>query len=280
MKSQKLNYSMSVCTLFFLVFISISCKSISTKNYKIESPLITGKSCIKILLISDLHSTVYGNDQEVLINKISVLRPDLIILSGDLFDSSSPMTGAISLLKGISGIAPIYYVTGNHEYWGNNVRAAREILLSFGVIILSDTYVLIEINNNELILAGIEDPEKKLFETPDYNQEDAMENAFRELDEIPLYKILIAHRPENIEIYKRYSFNLVLSGHTHGGQVRIPPIVNGLYTRNQGLFPKYGGGIYKPGNTTLIISRGLSLNYPKSPRIFNSPELVLITINN
>jgi predicted MPP superfamily phosphohydrolase len=106
-----------------------------------------------------------------------------------------------------------------------------------------------------------------------------MERAFRELDEIPLYKILIAHRPEMIENYKKYSFDLVLSGHTHGGQVRIPLIINGLYAPGQGVFPKYAGGIYTHGNLTHVISRGLSVN-PRLPRIFNPPELVIIIIES
>ena len=106
-----------------------------------------------------------------------------------------------------------------------------------------------------------------------------MERAFRELDEISLYKILIAHRPERIEDYKQYSFDLVLSGHAHGGQVRIPGIMNGLYAPHQGLFPKYAGGMYTHDNLTHIVSRGLSVN-SRLPRIFNPPELVIISIES
>ena len=120
---------------------------------------------------------------------------------------------------------------------------------------------------------------KKIYETPDYNQGVSMEKAFRELDGISLYKILIAHRPENIETYKKYSFDLVLSGHTHGGQIRIPGIVNGLYAPNQGIFPKYAGGFYIHGHLTHIISRGLSKKF-MLPRPGNPPELVIITIES
>jgi predicted MPP superfamily phosphohydrolase len=210
---------------------------------------------------------------------IKNINPDLILLSGDIFDDVVPMTGTQLLLKGISGIAPVYYVTGNHDYLSYNIQTIREELRSYGVIILSDNYVIIEIRNNEIIIAGIEDPYKRIYETPDYNQNDSMESAFRELDEIPLYKILIAHRPEMIENYKKYSFDLVLSGHTHGGQVRIPLILNGLYAPGQGVFPKYAGGIYTHGNLTHVISRGLSVN-PRLPRIFNPPELVIIIIES
>jgi len=271
----------NIFILFMIVIIYLitSCTSISTKTYQLETTLLEEKNNIKIVLISDLHSTIYGKDQCILINKVKDINPDLIVLSGDIFDDVVPMTGTQLLLAGISDIAPIFYVTGNHEYMSHNIRKIREELTSYGVIILSDNYKRIEVNNTEIIIAGIEDPYKRIYEMPHYNQKDSMERAFRDLDKIQLYKILIAHRPEKIEDYKNYSFDLVLSGHTHGGQVIIPHIINGLYAPNQGFFPKYGGGIYTPGNTTLIISRGLSVS-PILPRIFNPPELVVITIES
>jgi predicted MPP superfamily phosphohydrolase len=265
--------------MIIIIYLFASCNTISTKTYQIETALLEEQKSIKIVLISDLHNTIYGKDQSILINKVKNINPDLIVLSGDIFDDVVPMTGTQLLLSGISGIAPIFYVTGNHEYWSYNIQEIRKELESYGVIILSDNYTIIEINNNKIIIAGIEDPDKKRFETLNYNQIESMENAFRELDEIQLYKILIAHRPEIIENYKKYSFDLVLSGHTHGGQVRIPYIMNGLYAPNQGLFPKYAGGIYTHGNLKHIISRGLSIN-PKLPRIFNPPELVIIIIES
>jgi len=260
-----------------IVVCIMSCSSISTKTYEVNTPLLEEQNVIKIVLISDLHSTIFKKDQSVLIDMIKNIAPDLVVLSGDIADDEVPITGTHLLLSGISGMVPIYYVTGNHEYWSHNIQGIRQELMSYGVIILSDSYEKIEIKNNEIIIAGIEDPDKKLFETPDYNQNDSMERAFRELDNVPLYKILIAHRPENIEIYRKYSFNLILSGHTHGGQVRLPPLINGLYAPNQGLFPKYPGGMYKHENLTHIISRGLSIN-PRLPRIFNPPELVVVVI--
>jgi predicted MPP superfamily phosphohydrolase len=259
--------------------ITASCSSISTQTYKINTPLFEEQNVIKIVLISDLHSTIFGKDQLVLIDMVKEIVPDLIILSGDIIDDVVPITGTRLLLAGISGMAPIYYVTGNHEYWSRNIQEIREELMSYGVIILSDNYVKVEINNIEMIIAGIEDPDKKYYETPTYNQDDRMEEAFRELDDAPLYKILIAHRPERIEIYKKYSFDLVLSGHAHGGQVRLPPLVNGLYAPHQGPFPKYAGGMYTHGNLKHIVSRGLSIT-PGRPRIFNPPELVVIIIES
>jgi predicted MPP superfamily phosphohydrolase len=278
MKIPKTRCKIYVFLLIMFVYITISCSTISTKTYRTETPLLEEQNSIKIVLISDLHSTIYGKDQIILIDMIKNINPDLIVLSGDIFDDVAPMTGTQLLLNGIYGIAPIYYVTGNHEYMSNNIQAIREKLMSYGVIILSDDYTIIEINNNVIVIAGIEDPYKSLYEMPNYNQNDSMERAFRELDEISLYKILIAHRPEMIEIYKKYSFDLILSGHTHGGQIRIP-YINGLYAPNQGFFPKYAGGMYTHGNMVHIISRGLSVT-PWFPRIFNPPELVIVIVES
>ena len=261
------------------IFIFVSCNTIKERTYELNTPLLAEESSLRIVLVSDLHSTIFGKNQSKLIEKIKNINPDLIILSGDILDDKVPHLGTELLLSGINNILPIYYATGNHEYWSRDIQSIRNLLQSYNVNILSDNYVQININNNEIILAGIEDPDKKRYETPEYNQNESMEASFRELDGMELLKILIAHRPEKIEIYKGYSFNLILSGHTHGGQVRIPPVLNGLYAPNQGLFPKYAGGLYRHGETVHIISRGLSVN-PRLPRIFNPPELVVIVIKS
>ena len=272
------NKSLLVLLIFFCILSS--CITIEVKNYDLATPLLLEDSVIRIVLVSDLHSTIYGDNQSVLIDKIKEQNPDLIILSGDIFDDVTPDLGAELLLSNINNMAPIFYVTGNHEYTSNHIQKIRKLIESYNVTLLSDTYVKINIKGNEIILAGIEDPDKKYFETPEYDQNSSMENAFRELDNVKLYKILIAHRPENIKNYSKFSFDLVLSGHTHGGQVRIPGIMNGLYAPNQGLFPKYAGGQYEYKGVTLIVCRGLSLTYPRFPRIFDPPELVVIILKS
>ncbi|MCL2229773.1 MAG: metallophosphoesterase [Treponema sp.] len=261
-----------------VLFPVFSCKSISTEIYNLESPLIKENTSVRIVLVSDLHNTIYGKNQSILIGKITEQNPDLIVLAGDMFDSAGPMKRSTVFLSGISGIAPIFYVTGNHEYASRKMDFIRETLLSHGVIILSDSYERITINGNEIIIAGIEDPYVRIYESPGYNQGEIMEERFRELDNIEAFSILAAHRPERIEMYKRFSFDLVLSGHAHGGQVRIPGIMNGLVAPHQGFFPKYAGGLYQHENLTHIVSRGLAVNL--IPRIFNPPELVVIIVES
>jgi predicted MPP superfamily phosphohydrolase len=254
-----------------------------TENYHLESRSLQGGTVLTVVLISDLHSTIYGEDQSPLIDAVREAEPDLIILAGDIVDDKRPLEGTALLLEGIRDIAPLLYVTGNHEYMSNNIAGIRRFLESRRVLILSDRWQRIRVRENEILVAGIEDPYKKKKEDPRYDQKAVMEKIFKDLDEMPGYKILIAHRPENIDQYRRYNFDLVVSGHAHGGQWRIPGILpNGLYAPHQGIFPAYTGGQYSipgSGEMTLIVSRGLSVNRPRFPRINNPPELAVIQVS-
>lgn len=269
----------AILAVISFVFICAFDNKITVSSYTLKTDMLDSGSSVVIVLISDLHSTIHGADQQPLIEKVRRQKPDLILLSGDIADDDVPIKGTQMLLSGICDIAPVYYVTGNHEYWSSDVQSIKDEIQSFGVTILSDSYEQIEINGNKIIVAGIEDPDKGRYEAPGYDQSQAMEKAFRELDRIDIYKVLIAHRPENIKSYCQYSFDLVLSGHAHGGQVRIPYLLNGLCAPNQGLFPKYAGGLYEHGSLVHIVSRGLSID-PRMPRIFNPPELVTISIES
>jgi predicted MPP superfamily phosphohydrolase len=266
------------------VLILASCATtFVTGNYSLESPAVQGDT-LTLVLISDLHSTIYGEDQGPLIRAVEEARPDLILLAGDIADDKRPFRGTELLLAGIRDLAPVFYVTGNHEYMSGRIGEIRRDLESLGVIILSDSYRRIEVRGTGILVAGVEDPYKKKREDPRYNQGTVMEREFRKLGGTGDYKILIAHRPENIAVYRRYSFDLVVSGHAHGGQWRIPFLLpNGLYAPNQGLFPRYTGGLYtfsRPGGgeTILIVSRGLSVGRPFFPRIHNRPELSVIRV--
>ncbi|MDR0599227.1 MAG: metallophosphoesterase [Treponema sp.] len=258
------------------LLLAVSCTSIATRVYELETPLLAEESRVTLVLLSDLHSTIHGGDQGPLIKKIRERRPDLILLSGDIVDDVVPVTGVELLLAGVQDAAPLFYVTGNHEFASRDIEGIRRGLESYGVTILGDRYVRVRVRENELILAGVEDPVKTRYEDPAYDPDAAMDRAFAGLGSLPLYKVLIAHRPERIDLYGRYGFDLVVSGHAHGGQVRLP-FINGLYAPNQGVFPKYAGGMYVHGGMVHIVSRGLSIN-PRLPRIFNPPELVVIIL--
>jgi len=265
------------------------------RRHNITTDKLEPGQSVRAVLISDLHSQVHGDDQSPLIRRIDAQNPDLILLAGDMYDDVTPRLGIELFLAGIRDIAPIFYVTGNHEYWSSDVSAVKELFRSFGVVVLEDEYVEVVINDIPLLIAGVCDPECSMvgnrgsrpllqralhgLGSGESHDLTIMQQAFGELSrDDGQFKILIAHRPERIDEYKHFPFDLVVSGHAHGGQVRIPFLVNGIFAPNQGFFPPYAGGRYDHGSLTHIVSRGATTNHPRLPRIFNPPEIVVIDI--
>ncbi|MDD2587002.1 MAG: metallophosphoesterase [Syntrophomonadaceae bacterium] len=259
-----------------LVFVALY-NGLVIKKYTINTSKLDAAESVRIVLITDLHNHVYGKNQTKLVSLIKEQNPDIIALAGDIADDHVPIAGTELLLDGIKGLAPIYYVSGNHEFWSNDINRIKNTIRKYGVTILENSYEQISINNSSIIIGGVDDPDITKYEKPDLDWEGEFYNAFSELENRSEFKILLAHRAELVEIYKKTYFDLVLSGHAHGGQVRIPFLLNGLYAPNQGWFPKYAGGIYKHESLTHIVSRGVSYN-PRLPRIFNPPEVVIIEV--
>ena len=233
-------------------------------------------------MVTDLHSHIFDDGQKSLVNIIREQQPDIIALVGDIVDDNVPDTGAREFLEGIRDIAPIYYVSGNHEYWSGHYDDIRAMIESYGVTVLSNESEEININGVQLYLSGVDDPEVFKYtedaEMLDVGSEDNLfRQKFSDLDD-NVYNILLAHRPELIDTYLQYDFDLILSGHTHGGQARIPLLLNGLFAPDQGWFPKYGGGRYDfEEDKTMIISRGLGFD-ERFPRVFNPPEIVTLDL--
>jgi len=247
------------------------------RRYTVQTDKMDVEKSFRIVLITDLHSHIYGENQSDLISLIKKQQPDVILLAGDIADDMIPFKGVRLLLKGIRGIAPVYYVTGNHEFWSSDVKSIKEIIRSYGVKVLEGEYEQRMVGDTMITFAGIDDPDMELFERPEFDWESEMKNAFAPLRNEPGFKILLTHRPERIDEYKKYGFDLVVSGHSHGGQIRIPLIMNGLYAPNQGWLPEYAGGMYRHGALTHVVSRGAS-NSLRVPRIFNPPEIVVIDV--
>jgi len=265
-------------TLFLIIILAITAfyNGLVIRNYSLSTDKFAQGESIRAVLISDLHSHIYGNNQNKLIEKISRQNPDIILLAGDIADDHMPIAGTELLLLGIKDVAPVFYVSGNHECWSGDIDSIKNIVKSYGVTVLEGGYEEVIINGVTVTIAGVDDPERVRYER--YSTGKSTWEVFDELAVKDQFKILIAHRPERIEEYKRYTFDLVVSGHSHGGQVRIPLLLNGLFAPNQGLFPKYAGGMYKHDNLTHIVSRGVSFD-PLLPRIFNPPEVVVIDIS-
>lgn len=265
--------------IVLLIILSFSAfyNGLVVKKYIIHSDELYVDESIRIVLITDLHSHIYGENQTNIVSLIKKQNPDIIALAGDIADDVESIVGTELFLAGIKEVDPIYCVSGNHEFWSHDIKNIKDTIRKYGVTILENSYERIKVKNSYITIGGVDDPDVVKFEKPDFDWQSEMYNTFSELRDKPGYKILLAHRPELIETYKENSFDLVVSGHSHGGQVRIPFLLNGLYAPNQGWFPKYAGGAYKYDSLTHIVSRGLSYN-PRLPRIFNPPEVVVIDV--
>ncbi|MCL1623256.1 metallophosphoesterase [Moraxella sp. Tifton1] len=241
---------------------------------------------ITIAIITDLHSCFYGDEQKEIINPLKNRRPDVILLGGDIYDDDLPPTHTDILLRQLTKITPnVYYVNGNHELYlpAADYANIENKIKSYGITILhgESTALSIDGKPSNIHIHGVSDP---VF-IDKFNQDLRTVGNLANSDHI---NILLTHRPEYINDYLQYPFDFVVSGHAHGGQWRIPYILNGLFAPDQGLFPKYAGGSYHFDNqqshshhTQLIVSRGLAKESTRFiPRIFNRPELVFLTIPN
>lgn len=234
----------------------------------------------RIAHISDLHNTEMGKDNDKLLNMLREAKPDIIAITGDLIDSrNTDIEIALQFVEEAVKIAPCYYVTGNHEarvseYFDDLKNGLTEL----GIIILEDERVDLDKNSETITLIGINDPSFK----SDYlfgDSETVVETHLQELmNESYSFTLLLPHRPELFEIYVNNEVDLVLSGHAHGGQFRLP-FVGGLVAPNQGLFPKYDAGLYTEENTNMIVSRGIG-NSILPFRFNNRPEVILIELQS
>ena len=231
----------------------------------------------RIAHISDLHNTEMGKDNKKLLDMLREAKPDIIAITGDLIDSrNTDIEIALKFTGAAMEIAPCYYVTGNHEARASEFDKLKEGMIELGVAVLEDGCIELEQSGETITLLGVNDPS---FQT-DYlfgDSKTVMQSKLQEIiNEEETYTILLSHRPELFEVYRESKVDLVLSGHAHGGQFRLP-FVGGLVAPNQGLFPKYDAGLYTEDNTNMIVSRGIG-NSILPFRFNNRPEVILIEL--
>ena len=260
-----------------IIIFSAFDNRLKTVNYKLKTDKI--QSDIKLALITDLHCCLYGENQSQLIDAIDKNKPDAVLLGGDIFDDYYINNNSHILIDNIARKYKTYYVSGNHEWWSGNMYQYFNDLENAGVTILRGNSDILNINDNNIVINGIDDPEVNVYDKTFKTYEQQLEETGKSLNP-EYYNVLLTHRPENANQYFDYDFDLVLSGHAHGGQGRIPFILNGLYAPNQGFFPELAGGIYDFDNKKLIVSRGLSRENTELPRIFNRPELIFVSLSN
>ncbi len=253
-------------------------KALGTTEITVKSENIPESfSGYRIVHLSDLHNTKFGSRNKKLIEKIKEAEPDIIVMTGDMVDMYRPkIKVALDLAEDLVKIAPVYFVTGNHD-----VKAVgREELLAgyekIGVSVLRNKSVRVERGKDSMRLMGIDDPkflDDKMTGNDRENTKKIIELMTKSTDG---FEILLAHRPEMIDIYSSFSIELVLSGHAHGGQINLPG-KGGMLAPGQGWFPKYYTGLYKMGETQMVVSRGLG-NSAFPFRVNNKPEIVAIEL--
>ena len=256
--------------LVVLTLIALD-ERLTLRTYTVASPKLTAE--VRLAVVTDFHSSDNADD---VVAMVASCAPDAVLLVGDLFDDDTqnrPTERTLSLMRQLSAQYPCYYVSGNHEAWTGEMDALYQQTEEAGVTVLRMSSGVLTVRGQRIALCGIPDPYEMVFSgAPD--TEEQLRQALEDVDSAD-FTVLLAHRPELLAKYAQFPLDLVVSGHAHGGQVRIPGVLNGLYAPNQGWFPKLAGGAYTQDGTTLIVSRGLAVR-TRLPRIFNRPEVVLV----
>ena len=263
--------------ILILIAALIACAAIDSRNIDVTRFTVSGApeafSGFKIAQISDLHNAEFGTDNQKLIDILKSEAPDAIVITGDLIDARRTNTEiAESFARRCMEIADCYYVPGNHEArLGDTYDAFESALVADGVNVLRNGSVRIRKEMDAIRIVGVDDPAFAKASDAITNLDAALE-ALSSDD----FTILLAHRPELIDEYSKWGIDLVLSGHAHGGQIRLPGI-GGLYAPGQGFFPKYTFGNYTVGDTEMIVSRGIG-NSAFPLRVNDRPEVVIVTL--
>lgn len=251
-------------------------KALQLTAYSVgSSRLPEGFEGFRIAHISDLHNAKMGKDNLKLLSMLQKAQPDIIVITGDMIDSrrTKPEISLRFAAEAVK-IAPCYYVPGNHESRIPEYPAFREELSGLGVTVLENRTTPILRNGQEIVIAGVLDPA-----FTEGKNADVMATQLSSLDtDDQAFRLLLSHRPELLDVYADSGADLVLTGHAHGGQIRLP-FIGGVIAPNQGFFPKYDSGLYAKGHTTMLVSRGIG-NSLFPLRINNRPEVLLITLKS
>ncbi len=261
--------------LFCVGFFHWSNHSLQVQRFTFTSPrLPAGFDGCVIVQLSDLHGALFGEDNRDLLKVVAKERPDYIFLTGDLLDQyrATPHSYAVSLGGALADIAPTYFVTGNHEWALPDVPGLKRKLEEAGVQVLTNEYTVLARDGDNAVLAGIDDPNGYADQKTPEEVAEEVRAAFAD----PFW-ILLAHRNNYFEdAYCRLGADLVISGHGHGGLVRLP-FTDGLVSVERTFFPSYTAGFYQAGGADLFVSRGLG-NSGRTFRLFNRPQVAVLTL--
>lgn len=281
-RSNRKKYIKSAIVLLIVIALLLFC---SYQNRHLETTYYTYKAeqlgvdleGYRIVQISDLHNAKFGKNNQRLVDRIRECDPDMIVLTGDLVDSNhTNVDRAVQFVNEIVKICPVYYVTGNHEYWleKSEYDELMDGLIGAGVVILDDQVVEISRGDAKFRLVGLDD--KSLADGTLGTLLNNAQNVAHEDSEKNEFTVVLAHEPQYLARYAGTGVDLVLSGHAHGGQFRLP-FVGGIVAPDQGFLPEYTAGEYYMNGTEMIVSRGLG-NSVIPVRLFNYPEIVCVEL--
>lgn len=258
--------------LFFIWLMYDSSANLQVSRYEAASEKLPESfDGFTIVQLSDLHGAQFGSDGTALAEKVRELEPDMIALTGDFVTDEGDLDAVRQLVSELSEICPVYFVSGNHEFGSGLAQKVRQIMTDAGVKYLSNEFVSIDRGEDSIILGGVEDP----LAYADMIDPPELARRMNEADPAA-FKVLLGHRNYWMEEYPDLPVDLILSGHAHGGLVRIPG-VGGVIGTDRSLFPDYDAGEYDNGAYRLIVSRGLGNSVPV-PRLLNRPEIVVVTL--
>lgn len=254
--------------------------TLSVEEYAFSSTrLPQGWDGARIVHLSDLHGKAFGRDSARLLRAVEKAQPEVIVVTGDIADERSGTDGLAPLLEGLCAIAPVYYVTGNHEWAAGMIGHLRELFEESGVTYLRNDYISLSRGGEEILLAGIEDPNGYADQKTPQEVADTLRAEAGDA-----FWLLLAHRNNRFPgEYCRLGADLTLCGHGHGGIWRLP-FTDGLISTTMEWFPSWTNGFYtcscnECDGSTVFVSRGLG-NSPRIPRLFNRPEVAVITLKN
>ena len=268
-----------VASVGLIIWIAWANTAIELNEYQIKSEeLPENFEGFRIVQVSDLHNTEIGEENTKLLKLIENAKPDIIVITGDIVDSyHTDVEVSLRFVEKAVRIAPCYYVTGNHEarFSKEFFQSFEEKLKEYGVQVLHDESVMLEKDGEYILLAGLDDPTfASNHEGIRYSN---LSTHIKELFSEEGFHVLLSHPPELFEIYVEADVDLVLSGHAHGGQFRLP-FVGGIVAPNQGLFPEYDAGLFLEDGTNMVVSRGIG-NSIIPIRFNNRPEVVVVELS-
>lgn len=228
---------------------------------------------LRVAELSDLHGRSFGKNNVRLLRTLQKARPDMICICGDLFDEKTDLTMLEPLLTGLTDIAPVYYVTGNHEWQVKNLREILQKMRAWGVTVLENEGRVLSRGGAEMVVAGVHDP----CGPYDMKTPAALVRELRSAQGND-FILMLSHRNDELAMWSQLGVQLVLSGHCHGGVVRLP-FAGGVFGTRRELFPEYDAGVYRQDGTTLFVSRGLGYTNVHF-RLFNRPHVPIMILRS